>query len=51
MAFHPQGRMGFCDSPFITLSPFWSLAVEEHFYLIWPLIVSKFGPGSLKRIC
>jgi peptidoglycan/LPS O-acetylase OafA/YrhL len=27
---------------------FWSLAVEEHFYLIWPLLVMKFEGRKLK---
>ncbi len=30
---------------------FWSLAVEEQFYLIWPLVVWKLRPRSLVRVC
>jgi peptidoglycan/LPS O-acetylase OafA/YrhL len=30
---------------------FWSLAVEEHFYLLWPLVVFRFARQSLERIC
>jgi peptidoglycan/LPS O-acetylase OafA/YrhL len=30
---------GFTPAPFINLNHFWSLAVEEQFYLVWPLIV------------
>jgi peptidoglycan/LPS O-acetylase OafA/YrhL len=30
---------------------FWSLAVEEHFYLIWPLIVWSLGRRSLMVVC
>jgi peptidoglycan/LPS O-acetylase OafA/YrhL len=27
--------------------PLWSLAVEEHFYMLWPAIVRRFSPVSL----
>jgi peptidoglycan/LPS O-acetylase OafA/YrhL len=30
---------------------FWSLAVEEQFYLVWPIVVLSFGLRSLLRIC
>ncbi|MGI8905837.1 MAG: acyltransferase family protein [Candidatus Sumerlaeaceae bacterium] len=40
--------MGFSNSR--VLVPFWSLAVEEHFYLLWPLVVHRFG-GNLAKIC
>jgi peptidoglycan/LPS O-acetylase OafA/YrhL len=30
---------------------FWSLAVEEQFYLIWPIVVLSFGRRSLLGIC
>lgn len=29
---------------------YWSLAVEEHFYLAWPFIVASFGKRTLLRI-
>jgi peptidoglycan/LPS O-acetylase OafA/YrhL len=28
----------------------WSLSVEEHFYLCWPLLVRRFNPGSVAMI-
>jgi peptidoglycan/LPS O-acetylase OafA/YrhL len=33
------------------LVQFWSLAVEEQFYLIWPLVVLKFGRRGLIAVC
>jgi peptidoglycan/LPS O-acetylase OafA/YrhL len=33
------------------LTQFWSLCVEEHFYLLWPLVVWKFSARQLKWIC
>ena len=33
------------------VSHFWSLAVEEHFYFLWPLVVLSFSGRALLRIC
>ena len=33
------------------LQHYWSLAVEEHFYLVWPAIVFAFSRKTLMRIC
>jgi len=33
------------------VSHFWSLAIEEHFYLVWPLIVFSFRRETLEKIC
>ena len=33
------------------VSHFWSLAVEEHFYLLWPMIVLFCSPKVLERVC
>jgi peptidoglycan/LPS O-acetylase OafA/YrhL len=32
------------------LGPFWSVAVEEQFYLIWPALVWKMSPRSILKI-
>nr|WP_256369992.1 acyltransferase [Granulicella sp. S190] len=38
--------------PAVSLTHFWSLAVEEQFYLIWPLVVLRARDGSrLIRVC
>jgi peptidoglycan/LPS O-acetylase OafA/YrhL len=33
------------------VSHFWSLAVEEHFYLFWPLVVFTCSRRALLRVC
>jgi peptidoglycan/LPS O-acetylase OafA/YrhL len=30
---------------------FWSLCVEQHFYLLWPLVVWSLDRAGLKRVC
>lgn len=39
------------DGGWLCLSHFWSLAVEEHFYLLWPLAVACFDRTRLLWIC
>jgi len=36
---------------FVDLRHFWSLAIEEHFYLVWPLIVATTNLRQLKGLC
>ena len=36
---------------FGSMDPFWSLAVEEHFYLVWPTLVLLLSERSLRRLC
>ena len=38
-------------SPTKTIDHFWSLAIEEQFYIIWPLFVWLFNTKQLVRIC
>jgi peptidoglycan/LPS O-acetylase OafA/YrhL len=33
------------------VSHFWSLAIEEHFYLLWPLVVLSLSRRGLVRLC
>jgi peptidoglycan/LPS O-acetylase OafA/YrhL len=33
------------------LGVFWSLCVEEHFYLVWPFVVWLMGRRALMRLC
>src|SRR4051812_42732359 len=35
----------------VNLNHFWSLAIEEHFYLIWPALVFLLQRRTLMRIC
>lgn len=44
MARHETRTYGF-------LSHFWSLAVEEQYYLVWPFIVAAFRPRKLFFVC
>ncbi|HEV8607413.1 MAG TPA: acyltransferase [Tepidisphaeraceae bacterium] len=39
------------ETSWVKLNHFWSLAIEEHFYLVWPTIVFAFGRKTLMRIC
>jgi peptidoglycan/LPS O-acetylase OafA/YrhL len=40
------------NSPtWVALGHFWSLAVEEQFYLLWPMIVLMAKPQQLGKIC
>ena len=34
-----------------SVSHFWSLAVEEQFYLLWPFVIHRRSAGSVMRLC
>lgn len=34
-----------------SVNHFWSLAVEEHFYLVWPALVRRFDPRRMLVVC
>ncbi len=36
---------------FGALDHFWSLAIEEHFYFVWPFVVYFCSPSKLLRVC
>lgn len=48
MNLHMSWLNDFCYGPF---NHFWSLAVEEQYYLLWPVIVFCLKPRSLFRVC
>ncbi|HEY0943745.1 MAG TPA: acyltransferase [Opitutaceae bacterium] len=39
------------NTPWLALGHFWSLAVEEHFYLVWPALVYFCSHRTLPGIC
>src|ERR1700677_2473843 len=46
-----QTGFTFLDHAQVSLGHFWSLAVEEHFYLFWPLMVWLLSDRALLRLC
>jgi peptidoglycan/LPS O-acetylase OafA/YrhL len=47
--FHIASRGAWYD--YLVPTVFWSLAIEEQFYLIWPLVVWSFTRQTLMRLC
>ena len=43
-AFYPEMKPGW-------LGVFWSLAVEQHFYLVWPVVIYMCSKKSATRVC
>lgn len=44
-------RAVFFDSGWIRFNHFWSLAIEEQFYLFWPFLVFSLSRARLKAVC
>lgn len=50
LCFASNFPLAFGRVPINAVSPLWSLAVEEQFYLIWPLAVLLCRNGTLRRV-
>jgi peptidoglycan/LPS O-acetylase OafA/YrhL len=44
-------RLAFTGHTLSFFHPFWSLAIEEHFYLFWPWVVWALRRRALMRLC
>lgn len=44
-------KVAIAGERFGLVNHFWSLAVEEHFYLVWPLVVYFCSKDKLKQVC
>ncbi len=44
-------RHAFANADWLWLNHLWSLAIEEQFYLIWPVVVWSVSPRALPRLC
>ena len=51
LAYFYNFRAAFIGHHLPLVNHFWSLAVEEHFYFIWPFMVLRFRRKILMRIC
>lgn len=49
--FYYNNRAALLDHSAPVLHMYWSLCVEEQFYLLWPLLVWHLGPRGLRRVC
>jgi peptidoglycan/LPS O-acetylase OafA/YrhL len=49
--YYANFQIAFTHRSLDVFTPFWSLAVEEHFYLLWPLAVWLLSRRSLMRLC
>ena len=44
-------RHAFANADWLWLNHFWSLAVEEQFYIVWPIVVWSLRPRALPLLC
>ena len=42
-------RLTFGDSQLVSLTHFWTLAVEEHFYLFWPFVIHRLPKSRISH--
>jgi len=47
----PSLGLSWDESNIFLLGHFWSLCVEEHFYILWPSLVFLLSPRSLFKVC
>jgi peptidoglycan/LPS O-acetylase OafA/YrhL len=43
--------INFLDHPTWEVGHLWSLSVEEHFYLLWPIVLTLGGVAGARRLC
>jgi peptidoglycan/LPS O-acetylase OafA/YrhL len=48
--FHQAGG-GWVEGRYLAFSHLWSLAIEEHFYLLWPWVVTAVSTTRLPAVC
>ena len=44
-------RRAFANADWLWLNHFWSLAIEEQFYIIWPFVIWRSSPRTVARLC
>lgn len=44
-------RRAFANADWLWLNHFWSLAIEEQFYVVWPFVIWRSSPRTVARLC